>query len=199
MKETPNVSMGERAMAEPLSVHLLTVDDYHAMVEAGILREDDRVELIDGQIIDKMPLGPEHIRIVNVLNKLAVVRASDVVEVSIQNSVRLGLYDEPEPDVVLLKPNRDMTRVPHAEDVLLLVEVADSSVEFDKRIKLPRYAAVGIPEVWIVNIPEKRLECYRNPSLSGYKISRYLSETDEADAQMVPALGLIELRAILGG
>jgi hypothetical protein len=79
------------------------VDDYHAMLEAGILSEDDRVELIDGQIIEKMTIGPKHIRVVNVLTEVAVKRASDVVEVSIQNPVRLGRYTEPEPDVVLLR------------------------------------------------------------------------------------------------
>jgi Uma2 family endonuclease len=113
------------------------VDDYHAMLEAGILSEDDRVELIDGQIIEKMTIGPKHIRVVNVLTEVAVKRASDVVEVSIQNPVRLGRYTEPEPDVVLLRRDRDVTRVPHAEDVLLLVEVADATLGLDKQVKPP--------------------------------------------------------------
>lgn len=87
-------------MAEPLHIHPLTVDDYHGMLEAGILTEDDRVELIDGQIVEKMTIGPRHIRAVNVLNEVAVKRASHVVEVSIQNPVRLGRYTEPEPTVI---------------------------------------------------------------------------------------------------
>ncbi len=183
-------------MAEPLPVHPLTVDDYHAMAEAGILGEDDRVELIDGQIIEKMTIGPKHIRIVNFLNEAAVRRASGVVEVSIQNPLRLGRYTEPEPDVVLLRRDRDVSRVPHAEDVLLLVEVADASLGIDKHVKLPRYAEASIPEVWIVNIPEERLECYRDPSPSGYVSPAFLDKTDEVEATLVPALGRISLDSI---
>jgi len=186
-----------RVMAEPLHIHPLTVDDYHDMLEAGILTEDDRVELIDGQIVEKMTIGPRHIRAVNVLNEVAVKRASHVVEVSIQNPVRLGRYTEPEPDVVLLRRDRDVTRVPHAEDVLLLVEVADASLGLDKQVKLPHYAAASIPEVWIVNIPEERLECYRDPSPSGYATSIVLDRTDVANAQFVPALGSVSVESLL--
>ena len=184
-------------MAEPLLVRPLTVDDYHAMHEVGILTEEDRVELIDGQIINKMTIGPKHIRIVNVLNEAAVLRASDLVEVSVQNSVQISLYSEPEPDIVLLRRDRDVTRVPQAEDVLLLVEVADASLLFDKRVKLPLYAAARIPEVWIVNIPERRLECYRDPTPSGYTISANLDEHDVVEAVRVSALGTLSVSSIL--
>jgi Uma2 family endonuclease len=184
-------------MAEPLPVHPLTVDDYHAMAEAGILGPDDRVELIDGQIIEKMTIGPRHIRIVNLLTEAAVMRASSVVEVSIQNPVRLSRYTEPEPDVVLLRKDRDLTRVPHAEDVLLLVEVAEQSLRLDKRVKLPRYAAAGIPEVWIVNVPDARLECYRDPSPSGYATAIQLDANDHVEAKRVPELGRMSVRSIL--
>ncbi len=186
-------------MAEPLRVHPLTVDNFHAMIEAGILMEDDRVELIDGQLIEKMTIGPKHIRVVNVLTRLAVQRAADVVEVSIQNPVELDLYNEPQPDVVLLRMDRDVTKVPNAKDVLLLVEVADSSVQLDRKVKLPHYAAVGIQEVWIVNIPDRRLECYRDPSPSGYATTRFLTEEDNADAELVPELGRIPVELILDG
>lgn len=186
-------------MAEPLPIHPLTVDDYHAMAEAGILRDGDRVELIDGQLVEKMTLGPKHIRIANVFTRLAIERTTDDVEVSIQNAVRLDGYNEPEPDVVLLNGNRDVTRVPHPEDVLLLVEIADSSLLIDKKIKLPRYAAAGIPEVWILNIPDQCLECYRRPSPSGYTVTRTFSGKDEADAEHVPELGKISVSAVLRG
>ena len=87
---------------------------------------------------------------------------------------------------------------PSTSDVLLLVEVADSSLRFDKRVKLPRYVAAGIPEAWIVNIPEKRLECYRNPSAVGYKLARYLSDLEELTAEIVPELGAIQVRDLVG-
>jgi Uma2 family endonuclease len=186
-------------MAEPLPVYPLTVDDYHAMAEAGILGEDARVELIDGQLVAKMPIGPGHIHVVNILNELAIKRASDVVEVSIQNPVRLTRHTEPEPDVVLLKKDRDVTRVPHAPDVLLLVEVAESSLSFDRKVKLPRYAAAGIPEVWIVNLSERRLECYRGASGHKYEIALVLDAHESVEAQRIPKLGALSVAEILGG
>ena len=198
MNDAPNVSIEERAMAEPLRIHQLTVHDFHAMVDAGILKEDAQVELIDGRIIDKMPLGPEHIRIVNVLTRLCVMKAADVAEVSIQNSVRLGLYDEPEPDVVILRAGRDLTKVPHAEDVLLLIEVADSTVTYDRNVKLPKYAGVGIPEVWIVNIPKGQLECYRNPVHGAYKTARIHSASEKISVQLIPEMGDIDIVTLLG-
>ena len=187
-----------RSMAEPLPVYPLTVDDYHAMAEAGILHEDARVELIDGQLVAKMTIGPRHIHVVNLLTELTASRASDVVEVSVQNPVRLSRYTEPEPDVVLLKKDRDVTRVPHAEDVLLLVEVAESSLSFDRSVKLPRYAAAGIPEVWIVNLPERRLECYRDSGPEGYAASVVLEPEDAVEARLVPQLGRVSVASILG-
>lgn len=184
-------------MAETLPVYPLTVDDYHAMAEAGILDEDARVELIDGQLVAKMSVGPIYIHVVNLLTELAVKRASDVVEVSIQNSVRLSRYTEPQPDVVLLKRNRDRTRVPQSDDVLLLVEVADSSLNFDRRVKLPRYAATGIPEVWIVNLAERCIECYRRPGPDGYATALTAGETDAAEAELVPELGSVTAASLL--
>lgn len=193
-----NRHYSRQPMAEPLPVHPLTVDDYHAMLEAGILTEGDRLELIDGQIIDKMTIGPKHIRIVNVLTEAAVLRASELVEVSVQNPVQISRYSEPEPDIVLLRRGRDVTRVPQAEDVLLLVEVADATLLFDKRVKLPLYAVARIPEVWIVNIPERRLECYRDPSPSGYAYSTILDEHEVVEALLVPALGSLPVSSLLG-
>lgn len=188
----------EIAMAEPLPVHPLTVDDYHAMAEAGILTEDSRVELIDGQLIDKMTIGPRHLRVVNVLNKIAVLQASHVVEVSIQNPVILGRYSEPEPDVVLLRGDRDQSKVPSVGDVLLLVEVADTTLRLDKRVKLPLYAAAGIPEVWIVNLVDEVLERYTDPSESGFKSTVFLGRHDSVEAGQVPELGSIPVSSILG-
>lgn len=183
-------------MAEHLRVHPLTVDHFHSMIEVGILLKDDPVELIGGQLVEKMPIGPKHVRIVNLLDELAILRASDVVEVSIQHPVELDLYNEPQPDFVLLKVDRDATQVPKAKDILLLVDVADASLGFDQKIKLPNYAAVGIPEVWIVNIPEERLECYRRPNPSGYAVTRSLSGTEMVDAELVPALGQIRVDSL---
>ncbi|MEX2399947.1 MAG: Uma2 family endonuclease [Rhodothermales bacterium] len=185
-------------MAEPLTIHRLTVDDYHAMAEAGILSPDSRVELIDGQIVEKMTIGARHMRAVNTLNELAVRRAGDVVEVSIQNPVRLSRYSEPEPDVALLKRSRDPAEIPRAADVLLLVEVADATLRVDRSVKLPLYAEARIPEVWIVNLPESRVECYRDPSASGYETAFDVGADGQLEAHLVPEMGAISAASVLG-
>ena len=185
-------------MAEALPIYPLTVDDYHAMGEAGILTEDSRVELIDGQLIAKMTIGPAHMRVVNYLNKICVTRAASVAEVSIQNPVRLGRYSEPEADVVLLRADRDPDRIPEVADVLLLVEVADTTLRFDKNVKLPRYAAAGIAEVWVVNLIDHVLERYTEPSVDGYASQEVLGAGASVGASLVPELGAIDVSDILG-
>lgn len=151
---------------------LFTADEYHAMARAGILGEDDRIELIDGKIIPMSPIGGRHLYCVNRLNQLFGARlyagGAPPAVVSVQNPVRLGPYQEPEPDVVLLRPAADRAAVPRPEDVLLLVEVADTTLAFDREVKVPRYAAAGIPEVWIVALQEEHVEVYRGPQPEGY-------------------------------
>lgn len=100
--------------------------------------------------------------------------------------------------MVLLKRDRDLERVPHAEDVLLLVEVAEGSLRFDRRIKIPRYAEAGVPEVWIVNLVDDRIESYRHPSASGYTEQTVFSADEPAPASLVPQLGGISIRDIFG-
>ena len=185
-------------MSEALPIYPLTVDDYHAMAEAGILTENSRVELIDGQLIAKMTIGPPHMRVVNYLNKTCVLRAGNVVEVSIQNPVRLGRYSEPEPDVVLLRVDRDPDCIPEVSDVLLLVEVADTTLRLDKKVKLPRYAAAGIPEVWVVNLIDNVVERYTEPSEDVYATEEVLGVNANVSAALVPELGTIDVSAILG-
>lgn len=147
---------------------LLTTEDYHRMAEAGILDEDDRVELIDGKIVPMTAIGSAHLNCVNTLNYFFVRGVPDDIEVSIQNPVQLGPHQEPEPDVALLQRNRDLTRVPRAGDVLLLIEVADTTYRKDREVKLPRYARAGIPQVWIVHLEENGIEVYTNPSAEHY-------------------------------
>ncbi len=145
--------------------YMLTVDDYHRMGEAGILSEDDRVELLDGEIWLKAPIGNDHSGGLRGLDYVfnAAVRGRAIVDT--QNPIRLSDYSEPQPDLVLLMPRADFYRsaMPRPEDVLLLVEVADSSLAFDCTVKLPRYARDGIREVWIVDLVHRRIETYNAP------------------------------------
>jgi Uma2 family endonuclease len=150
--------------------HLLTVDDYHRMGEAGILSEDDRVELIEGEPVEMEPIGSEHAAAVNDLTRLLIMAVGDRALVSPQNPVRLDRRSEPQPDFALLRPRPDGYRsaLPTPQDTPLIVEVAHSSLDYDRAVKLALYAKHGIPEVWIVNPLGKGVEVYRKPQNERY-------------------------------
>ena len=139
--------------------HRFSTEDYHRLGELGFFAPDARVELLDGEIHDMSPIGPLHGGVVNRLNRLFNLAAKGRWIVSAQNPVDLDKYSEPEPDVVLLKPAPDdyVSHHPVPDDVLLLIEVADSSLEFDRRKKLPTYARSGIRDLWIVNLQESEI------------------------------------------
>ncbi|QTA90628.1 DUF820 [Desulfonema magnum] len=143
-----------------------TTDEYHQMIEAGILREGDRLELIQGEIIQMAAIGSNHASCVGRLTHLFSANFAENAIVWVQNPVCLGKHSEPEPDISLLKPQPDFyaSRHPRPEDVLLIVEVADTSLEDDREIKLPLYAKAGIREVWIVNLKASCVEVSTSPS-----------------------------------
>ena len=158
-------------MAVALTKRRFTVDEYHRMAEVGILTEDDRVELIDGEIVEMTPIGARHAWCVLCLNEFFVKHLADRALVSPQGPLRLGKNTQLQPDLALLRPPRDAYRktVPASADVLLVIEVADTSLERDRAIKLPRYAALDIRDVWIVDVEGQAVEVYRAPSPSGYR------------------------------
>ena len=145
-----------------------TVDDYEQMIERGILDENDQVELIRGEIIEKMPIGPSHCACVKRLNTLLNSVADGRWIVGVQDPVRLG-DSEPEPDISLVRPRIDFYEDanPGAADVLVLIEVADTTLDFDRDVKLPLYAEAGIAEYWIVNLIDSCVEVHRGPSADG--------------------------------
>jgi len=167
-------------MAMPLLHHRFTVDEYHRMAEVGILTEDDRVELLDGQIVAMTPIGPPHAGCVTRLTRLLTRALGDAATVSIQNPVVLGAHWEPEPDVAVLAFRADgyAARHPGPRDVLLLIEVVDSSTHIDRRLKLPAYAAAGIPEAWLADLPADRIEVHRDPTPQGYAAVRIAERGD---------------------
>jgi Uma2 family endonuclease len=147
-----------------------TVEEFHRMGEAGIFHEDDRVELINGQIVQLSPIGRPHAYAVTMLTNLFASRLAGRALVSPQNPVHLFRDSEPLPDIVLLRPRPDYRDVDVGPaDVLLLVEVADSSLRYDRLVKLRLYARAGIPEVWIVDVVGSRVEVYRRPSERRYE------------------------------
>ncbi len=147
-----------------------TVEEFHRMGEAGIFHEDDRVELINGQIVQLSPIGRPHAYAVTMLTNLFASRLAGRALVSPQNPVHLFRDSEPLPDIVLLRLRPDYKEVDVGPaDVLLLVEVADSSLRYDRLVKLRLYARAGIPEVWIVDVAGGRVEVYRRPSERRYE------------------------------
>jgi Uma2 family endonuclease len=161
-------------MALQLVRRRFTVDEYYQMAEAGILHEDDRVELIEGEIVEMTPIGPGHASSVDDLAALLVLRIGNAAIVKIQNPVHLDDYNEPQPDIMLVRPRRDRYRRSHPQpaDVLLVVEVGATSAAFDRRVKLPLYARFGIPEVWLVDLARATVRAYRDPTPTGYRTAR---------------------------
>ncbi len=145
--------------------HLTNLDEWRRLGEANIFPPGSRVELINGEIIEMAPIGSNHSGQINRLTQLLVHLVAKQAVVSIQNPVQLGDLSEPEPDLMLLKPNTDFysSQHPQAKDVLLLIEVADSSLKFDQNQKLRLYALHNIPEYWLLNIKDSCIEVYRQP------------------------------------
>jgi Uma2 family endonuclease len=157
-------------MAIEISKRLFTVHDYHRMVDAGILSEDDRVELIRGEVIAMSPIGPRHSAAVLRANQALGRLVGDLAIVGVQGSIRLDEYDEPQPDLYLLRPKDDFYASGHAgpTDIFLIIEVADSSLEYDSTIKMNLYAETGVPEYWISNVRADCLVAYSNPIKDTY-------------------------------
>lgn len=153
-----------------VELHRFTVKEYHRMGEVGILGEDERVELTDGQVVKMSPIGVPHAGAVRRLNRFLVTAVGDRAVVSVQLPVVLGEFSEPQPHLGLLKPPESVydSRHPEPGDVLLLIEISDTSGPYDRGVKLPLYAQSGIPEYWIVDVGRGVIEVYRSPSGDGY-------------------------------
>lgn len=164
-----------------------TVDDLAAMLRAGILGEDDRIELINGMLIDMAPIGDDHVSVTNTLNEAFVLALMRRATVSVQNPIRLDDLSLPQPDVVVhARTAADERRMARADEVFLIIEVADTTLVYDRTVKLPLYAAAGIPEVWIVNLPERQIEVYREPGPGGYKAMRRILSGETAAPEAFP-------------
>jgi len=150
--------------------HRFNVKDYYRMAETGVLRPDARVELLDGRIIDMSPIGPFHGDVTTYLTEFFAGASKGRWRTRVQNPVRLDENSEPQPDLVLAKPIADAYRKrhPRPEEIYLLIEVSDTTLEADLEDKLPAYGRAGITEVWIVNLVDATIEVYREPNFAGY-------------------------------
>ena len=169
------------AMVEPV-LHKLSIEAFNALWRAGHLGEGDRVELIDGLILDMAPIGRPHMSLVNRLTRWLVNAVGDRGVVSVQNSIVLPPWSQPQPDLAVLAPAFFALEgdLPQARDVLLLIEVADSSLAFDRGRKRALYAREGIAEYWVVDVAGCAIDVYREPSPDGYRSHRRLVEGERA-------------------
>jgi Uma2 family endonuclease len=167
--------MVPRARTDAVDVRIprrrFTTAEYHRMGEAGVLSEDDRVELLDGEIVQMSPIGLPHSSTVARLNALFSRRLGRRATIWVQNPLVLDRYSEPEPDLSLLSARVDFyaSGKPRPRDVLLTVEVMDSSRSYDRTLKLPLYARAELREVWLIDVKAKLVEVYRRPALRGYR------------------------------
>lgn len=177
-----------------------TVDEYHQMAEAGILRPNDRVELLDGHIYTMSPIGSKHAACVRRLNRLFFKQAEPHALVSVQNPIQLTPDSEPEPDVALLAPRDDdyASRHPRPDEVFLLVEVSGETLTFDREVKLPLYAQAQIPEVWIVALEEEQIHVYRQPDDAHYADHTICEREDDLTIRTLEDVAPIPGEEILG-
>lgn len=161
---------------------LFTVSDYYKMAEAGILSPDDRVELIRGEILKMSPIKSQHAGVINKLVKMLIRQLDDRATVAGQNPLHISKFSEPEPDIIVARFREDeyVERHPRPEDVFLLIEVADSSLAFDRKAKTPLYAQAGIPEYWIVNLNDRQIEIFRSPAEGEYQEKQIVKHTETA-------------------
>ncbi|NOX43097.1 MAG: Uma2 family endonuclease [Gammaproteobacteria bacterium] len=156
--------------SEYLHRHRITVEDYYKIGEAGIFSEKDKVELIEGEIIDMVPIGSQHAYILNKLNRVFTRQAPDNTLVRIQDPLRLDKYNEPEPDLALVTNNDYSKHHPCPSDTLLVIEVADSSLTYDSKVKIPLYARHNIPQVWLVNVSDRIVHVFQQPENGEYQL-----------------------------
>jgi len=180
-------------MAVELSRRLFSVDEYHRMIEAGVLGPDDRLELLEGEIVEMNPIGSRHAACVNRLNVLLNRLLAERAIVAIQNPVAIGGLSELQPDVSVLRPRDDFYAADHPspDDVQLIIEVADTSIEYDRRIKIPLYAKAGVPEVWLVDLEQGTVDFLAAPLHGAFTTSAVLRGNDRIPSR---ALGEHSLR-----
>jgi len=170
----------------------LTVAEYHRMGEVGILHEDDRVELIEGELVAMTPIGSNHSGTINTLNRALVMAVGSRGVVAVQNPVQLDDLSEPQPDFSILRPRPDDYRraTPRPDEVVLIIEVADSSLAYDRAIKRALYARHGIPEPWIVNLQANNVEVCLKPAGEAYTDISTIERDGTLEPQLLPGAAI---------
>ena len=170
-----------------------TADEYHRMAETGVLCHDDRVELVDGEIVEMTPIGSQHAACVDRMMVLLQRCVEGRGILRVQGPIRLDAHSEPQPDLSVLKPRADFYASAHPGpgDVIFLIEVADASLKYDREIKLRLYARAGIRESWLVDLQNERIDLFTDPTPDGYRASRQIRRGDRLTSQALPAASLL--------
>ena len=170
-----------------------TVDDYYRMIDFGMLKDVEKAEIIEGELIKQMPIGKRHAACVKKLDELLRDELGKSVTYSVQDPVWLDEFNEPQPDVALLKRRDDFYsgKKPSAEDVLLLIEVSDSTLDYDRNRKIPLYAKHEIPEVWLINLINRTIEIHFQPRDYSYNIVKVLRRGEQVKSEILPNLSLM--------
>lgn len=187
------------AQSQPQPVRLrFSVDEYYKMIELGILKNYEKAEIIDGELIKKMTIGDRHALVVDLLNEFFIKNVSDKIRVRSQNPLRISDFTEPEPDIVLADLTKyDGKRHPRPAEVILVVEVSDATLKYDRETKLALYAEAEIPEVWIVNLKNDIVEVHQKPSVGIYQLAQIYKRGEKVKSAVLPHLE-IEADKILG-
>jgi Uma2 family endonuclease len=176
-----------------------TVDEYHYFIEQGVFQPEERLELIEGELIEMSPIGKRHAGSVDFIADLLRRFLGEKAIVRVQNPIVLDDFSEPQPDVCLLKRREDFYRQTNAtaKDVLLAIEVADTTVKYDRDVKFPRYAANGIAEAWLIDLENDRVEIHSEPTAFGYSLVKILHRGQTAESTVLPEIK-ISVAEVLG-
>ncbi|MBK7764955.1 MAG: Uma2 family endonuclease [Sulfuritalea sp.] len=170
--------------------HRWSVEEYHQMAQAGLLDETDRVELIEGELIDMAPIGSKHAFRVDSIARALQRAVGTSFLVRVQNPILLGEHSEPQPDIAVVKDKNYSEAHPGPEDVLLIVEVSDTTLAYDRDVKLSLYARHGIPEVWLLDVNAGELTVYREPAEGQYRLIRKPTRAEAVSPTLVPAVAI---------
>jgi Uma2 family endonuclease len=175
-----------------------TADEFHALANAGVFSEDDRVELIEGDIIQMSPIGSAHAECVDRLTQLLVARVGAAVRVRVQNPIRLSDTSEPQPDLAVVRDRSYREGHPTPGDVLLLIEVSDTTLAYDRDIKVPLYARAGVPEVWIIDLAASAILRMTGPQRDGYHLTERFLRGSHIAVAIAPGISIeLNVDAIL--
>ena len=177
-------------MSVQFKKHYFNVKEYHRMAEVGLLSSDSCVELIEGEVIEMSAVCSTHAGTVNRSSAFLSRKLGDTVIISVQNPIRLNAFSEPQPDLALLKPRKDFysTSHPSPEDVLVIVEVSDTSVEYDRDLKLPLYARAGITEAWLMILGKELIDVHSQPGNGKYQKVQRLKRGRTLTSPTIPSL-----------